>query len=111
MPTLRERLKRPETYLIVLLVGLLAVAVDAARPADRQLSARAYVGLVEIYQAHISPNLGSFVRCRYRPTCSEYSRQAVQRFGLFQGLLLSVKRVASCTPSVPLGTPDPVPSR
>ncbi|MDA1312545.1 MAG: membrane protein insertion efficiency factor YidD [Acidobacteria bacterium] len=108
MPKLRERLKRPETYLAFAAVLVLAVAADSFRPAEQQYSARAYGDLVGIYQSHVSPMMRSCVRCRYRPTCSEYSRQAVARYGLLTGLRMSIARTLSCRPSVPLGTPDPV---
>jgi putative component of membrane protein insertase Oxa1/YidC/SpoIIIJ protein YidD len=109
MSALRRGLKRPETYLAVVFVFFLAAAADALRPADRQFSARAYVGLVEFYQADISPRLRSYITCRYRPTCSEYSKQAVLRFGILRGLALSWRRLNSCQRTVPLGTLDPVP--
>ncbi|HUG80116.1 MAG TPA: membrane protein insertion efficiency factor YidD [Bryobacterales bacterium] len=109
MSKLRERLRRPETYLALVGVFVVAVAADSFRPACRQYSARAYVGLVGIYQSHISPSMRSYVRCPYRPTCSEYSRQAVARYGLLAGLRMSIGRTLSCRPAVPLGTPDPVP--
>jgi putative membrane protein insertion efficiency factor len=109
MPKLRERLKQPETYLALAAVFVLAVAADSLRPADQHCSAHAYVGLVGIYQAQVSPRMRSYVRCRYEPTCSEYSRQAVARHGLLTGFRMSIARTLSCQSSVPLGTLDPVP--
>lgn len=111
MPTLRERLKRPETYLILLALFVLATAADAFRTPERQVTARLYVGLVEFYQADLSPTVSRYIRCRYQPTCSEYSRQAVLRFGIIRGLVLSERRIRSCRHSVPMGTYDPVPVR
>jgi hypothetical protein len=108
MPELRERLRRPETYLALAAVVVMAVAADSLQPPEQQVSARAYIGLVGIYQSHLSPGLRPYVRCRYRPTCSEYSRQAVFRHGLLPGLWTSIGRTLSCRPSVPLGTSDPV---
>ncbi len=108
MPELRERLRRPETYLALAAILVIAVAADSLRPPEQQVSARAYVGLVGIYQSDISPGLRSYVRCRYRPTCSEYSGQAVIRYGLLPGLWMSIGRTLSCRPSVASGTPDPV---
>ena len=109
MSTLRRCLERPETYLAVLALFALSAAGDALRPADRQVSARVYVGLVEFYQADISPLLRSYIACRYEPTCSEYSKQAVERFGILEGLGLSWRRLNSCQRTVPLGTLDPIP--
>ena len=109
MPTLRRRLKRPETYLVVFALFVLAAAGDAFRLAGRQVSARVYVGLVEFYQSGISPRLRSYITCRYVPTCSKYSKQAVERFGILEGLALSWRRLNSCQRTVPLGTVDTVP--
>ena len=109
MPTLRQRLSRPETYLAVFFLLVLAAADDAFRPAGRQVSAAAYLEAVDFYQSHVSPRLSGYIRCRYEPTCSEYSRQAVERFGILKGLALSWRRLRSCRSSVPLGPPDDVP--
>jgi putative component of membrane protein insertase Oxa1/YidC/SpoIIIJ protein YidD len=97
------------TYLAVFALFVLAAAGDTFRPADRQVSTRVYVGLVEFYQAGISPQLRSYIACRYEPTCSEYSKQAVERFGILEGLALSWRRLNSCQRTVPMGTADPVP--
>ena len=92
MSALRRGLKRPETYLAVFAVFVMAAAADTFRPADRQVSSRGYIGLVDFYQADISPRLRSYITCRYEPTCSEYSKQAVARFGVLEGLALSWRR-------------------
>lgn len=36
--------------------------------------------------------------CRFVPSCSEYSYQAVEKYGVFKGLFLSLKRIARCNP-------------
>jgi len=67
------------------------------------------VVMVRAYQGFISPRIRGFVRCRYCPTCSEYSIGAVQQYGLWKGLGLTVSRLSRCRNTVPLGTSDPVP--
>jgi len=109
MPTLRSRLRRPETYLAVFVLFVLAAAGDAFRLAERQVSASVYIGLVEFDQADISPRLRSYITCRYEPSCLEYSKQAVTRFSILEGLALSWRRLNSCQHTVPMGTLDPVP--
>ena len=47
--------------------------------------------------------------CRYQPTCSEYFKAAVERFGLFQGSWLGIKRLLSCHPFSRKKLVDPVP--
>ena len=59
------------------------------------------IKLIKGYQFLISPLLGH--SCRYLPTCSEYSIEALQKFGFFKGLYLSFKRILSCHPLKFLG--------
>jgi putative membrane protein insertion efficiency factor len=109
MPALLQRLKRPELWLAGLLcVSLLALA-DAYRRPDVQLTARVWVSGVRTYQRFGRPLLEGRVKCRYRPTCSEYSAQAVSRYGIRQGLALTVARIRSCKTDVPMGSYSPVP--
>ena len=54
------------------------------------------IKLIKCYKFLISPILGQ--SCRYLPTCSEYSIEALKTYGFFKGLLLSIKRVLSCHP-------------
>ncbi len=52
--------------------------------------------LISGYQKHISPGLGK--RCIYYPTCSEYTRQAVDKYGIIKGNWLGLKRILKCNP-------------
>lgn len=111
MSSLRQRLKNPWTFLAI--AGLLygAAVADAMRAPEKQLTARAYLGLVRAYQIHASPLTSAFVRCRFRPSCSRYSAAAVERYGVGEGLRLTVGRLWRCRAGVPFGTADPVPER
>ena len=109
MSPLRQRLKRPETYLALLSFVILFVVLDSCRSPASQVTGCLYVTGVHLYQAIGRPLLKGRIQCRYEPTCSEYSIEAVREYGIRQGLLLTVKRINSCTTKVPLGTPDPVP--
>jgi putative membrane protein insertion efficiency factor len=64
------------------------------------------IGLFKFYQYTISPILPS--SCRYTPTCSNYSIEAVKKHGPFKGGYLSIKRILSCHPWGGHGY-DPVP--
>lgn len=57
---------------------------------------RLFVLPIILYQKLISPFLpGS---CRFNPTCSEYSKQAILKYGVAHGVLLSFKRIVKCHP-------------
>ena len=53
------------------------------------------ISLINLYQ--LTP-MHSHTSCRFIPTCSEYSKKAIQRFGTLKGLLLTIKRVFRCHP-------------
>lgn len=78
------------------------------------LPGKAAALLVRIYQVVISPPLhalmGPLAGCRFHPTCSEYSRIALERHGLFKGGWLAFRRIIRCHPGNPGGF-DPVPEK
>ena len=59
------------------------------------------IKFIKSYKFLISPLLGQ--SCRYLPTCSEYSIEALKTYGFFKGILLSIKRILSCHPIKFLG--------
>lgn len=74
--------------------------------AMRSLFVLPLLWLIRGYQLAISPMLGN--RCRFYPSCSEYSMEALRRHGFFRGLWLAVRRLGHCHPWHPGGF-DPVP--
>lgn len=65
-----------------------------------------FILLIRVYQYTLSPYIGR--SCRYTPTCSHYSVEALQKYGIIKGGKLAVKRVSSCHPWGGSGY-DPVP--
>jgi putative membrane protein insertion efficiency factor len=66
------------------------------------------IGLIRGYKILISPLLPP--SCRFHPTCSVYAMEAIERFGIFKGGWLAVRRILRCHPFHPGGY-DPVPSK
>ena len=64
------------------------------------------LGTIRAYQIAMSPSLQGV--CRHTPTCSQYTHQAISRYGVFKGAWLGIRRLGRCRP---LGTRgyDPVP--
>ena len=70
------------------------------------------LGLIRAYQALLSPYTRGTCRwmpptCRFTPSCSVYTYQAVERYGFFRGAWMGARRVARCHPFHPGGY-DPV---
>ena len=54
------------------------------------------IKFIKIYKYLVSPMIGP--SCRYQPTCSDYSIEALKPYGFSKGLMLSFKRILSCHP-------------
>lgn len=62
--------------------------------------------MVRLYQRVVSPILPK--SCRFYPTCSEYTYQAIEKYGAAKGIYLGIKRILKCHPFHPGGS-DPLP--
>ncbi len=78
---------------------------------------RAIILLIRAYQHTISPDHSLIGKalfphgyCQFTPSCSQYGAEAVERFGMFRGIILGTGRVFRCAPWNPGGY-DPVPQR
>lgn len=65
-----------------------------------------FLAIIRFYQLFISPFLGA--NCRYTPTCSQYGKEAILKYGPFKGGWMALKRIARCNPWGGHGH-DPVP--
>lgn len=86
---------------------------DTRRPG---VVARMLLALIGVYSRFVSPLLGA--NCRYHPTCSAYTRQAIELHGATRGTWLGLGRIGRCHPwreggvdHVPGAAPAPVSER
>ena len=55
--------------------------------------------LISFYKKYISPIFCSWgIGCKYYPTCSEYTKQAIEKYGFFKGIFLGFIRILKCNP-------------
>ncbi|MDA9087625.1 membrane protein insertion efficiency factor YidD [Methylophilaceae bacterium] len=64
--------------------------------------------VIKIYQYALSPFFGT--QCRFTPSCSAYTIEALESFGFFKGSWIAIKRLLRCRPGVPGGL-DPLPKK
>lgn len=64
------------------------------------------LGLIRIYQMTLSQVMPP--SCRFTPTCSQYTHEAISKYGFFKGVWLGIRRLSTCHPFHPGGY-DPVP--
>lgn len=65
------------------------------------------LAFIRFYRKNISPNTPP--SCRFRPTCSQYAYEAIQKYGALKGGFLAVKRLLRCHPFSKADPYDPVP--
>lgn len=68
---------------------------------------RFLISLIRGYQRWLSPGLPA--RCRFRPTCSAYALEAIEKYGVRKGGFLALKRICRCHPFYKGDIFDPVP--
>lgn len=57
------------------------------------------IELIKAYQKHVSVVLASKnIHCKYYPTCSEYTKQAIQKYGAVRGSIKGIFRILRCNP-------------
>lgn len=57
------------------------------------------ISIINWYQKHISLWLTTKnINCKFHPTCSEYTKQAIEKYGACKGTILGIKRILRCNP-------------
>jgi hypothetical protein len=75
-------------------------------PAQKSITQKIVLGLIRVYQRVLSPLLGS--NCRFYPTCSHYTYEAIAKYGVVKGGWMGLRRIGRCHPWHAGGF-DPVP--
>lgn len=58
-----------------------------------------FIYFIKVYKKYISPFFhGLGFDCKFYPTCSEYTRQAIEKYGVLKGCFLGIKRILKCNP-------------
>lgn len=93
---------------IAVFVSLLLIVVvhDLVVTPERAFGARTALLAIDVYQSLVSPRLRPFVRCRFVPSCSVYTRESIRKHGLVIGATRGVVRIARCGPWTRAGTVD-----
>ena len=73
----------------------------------KQIIAFPFIVLIRFYQYALSPYLGGS-KCRFTPSCSHYTAEAIQKYGPIKGIRLGIQRLSKCRPGGGHGY-DPVP--
>jgi len=71
-----------------------------------------FLFIIILYQRLVSPYLPQ--SCRFQPTCSEYAKESIEKYGIIKGVTLASKRLTKCHPIKFLGGSegyDPVPKK
>lgn len=63
--------------------------------------------LINFYQTYLSPDKFGMLTCRFEPSCSHYTYEAIEKYGIFKGVLLGLYRIIRCNP-LSKGGYDPV---
>ena len=109
--------RRARALLIVIVTVVVAGAVAMAatgsgRPPEERASTRLALSGIDLYGAVVRPVMHlAGIRCRMRPTCSAYAREAITRRGVVEGGWLTLRRIVRCGPWTPAGTVDRLPPR
>ena len=94
----------------IVLLCIVALGWDLTRPPASQLSTRALLASIDLYQGTVSRVLSKAgARCRFTPSCSHYGEAVIRKHGALVGGWLALKRIARCGPWTPMGTEDPPP--
>lgn len=58
-----------------------------------------FIFCIDIYKKILSPILDFLgIHCKYYPSCSQYTKQAIEKYGVFKGIFLGIKRILRCNP-------------
>lgn len=92
------------------LLFLVLILLDGVRAPEQQVVTRVMAAMIEVYQRYVAEDIlkkNNIRICRFTPSCSEYTKQALLRYGLYKGSVMGVWRIMRCNPSSAGGVDEP----
>gem|GEM_PF-421865 len=92
------------------LLFLVLILLDGIRAPERQVVTRVMAAMIEVYQRYVAEDIlrkNNIHICRYTPTCSEYTKRALLKYGLYKGSVMGVCRIVRCNPLSTGGVDEP----
>jgi hypothetical protein len=87
-----------KTYLILFLlifITQIIIIIDLNRPIKNQFLTKQSILVIDFYQKNISNKI-FFIHCRYKISCSKYSKKMIKEKGILKGIFFSIKRISRC---------------
>ena len=106
---MKSNLNLPKKIHITIII-LLYLIFESFLPVNYQPTTKISIFFIDIYRATVSANLkkNNIYICRYTPTCSQYTRGAIEKYGFLKGGFMGFYRILRCNPWTKGGY-DPVP--
>ena len=109
--TVHTQMKTLLTAVIVIVAVLCIVGIyrDIYAPPLEQISTKVALSVINVYQMHMRDAASHVFVCRFQPSCSEYSKECLTRYGFPKGFYLSFARIWKCKKGIAMGTVDAPP--
>lgn len=89
-------MKKKAAYFLFLIAFLISLfVIDSFNPPNKQCGSIIAINVIEFYQKKIS-NKMPYIKCRYKVSCSIYSKNEIKKNGVYKGAWICIKRLSRC---------------